>query len=133
MKITGSCHCGAIAYEADVDPANVGICHCTDCQKLTGSAYRVSVGAARDALHLLRGVPAVYVKTADSGARRAQAFCGHCGSPLFTYDAERPQQYGLRVGCIDQRAQLAPRRQIWCRSALTWAQDIEKLPRREAE
>ena len=133
MKVTGACHCGAIAYEAQVDPARVGICHCSDCQKLTGSAYRVSVDAARDAFRLLRGAPTIYVKTGDSGARRAQAFCGNCGSPLFTYDADRPDDYGLRVGCIDQRAQLAPRRQIWCRSALPWALDIHALPGRDGE
>ena len=133
MKVSGACHCGAIAYEAEIDPARVGICHCTDCQKLTGSAYRVSVGASRDAFRLLRGAPTVYVKTADSGARRAQAFCGQCGSPLYTYDADRPADYGLRVGCIDQRAQLAPQRQIWCRSALAWALDLRGLAARDGE
>ena len=45
MKIDGSCHCGAIRYEAEVDPGDVSICHCTDCQKLTGSAFRVTVAA----------------------------------------------------------------------------------------
>ena len=133
MRVTGSCHCGAIAYEADIDPARVGICHCTDCQNLTGSAYRVSVPAARNAFKLVRGAPAVYVKTADSGAKRAQGFCQTCGSPIYTYDIEKPETYGLRVGCIDQRGELEPRRQIWCRSALPWAMNIEALPRRERE
>ena len=133
MKVTGSCHCGAVAYEADVDPTRVGICHCRDCQKLTGSAYRVSVAVAREAFKLLNGAPTVYVKTAESGAKRAQAFCPTCGSPLYTYDIEKPATYGLRVGCIDQREELEPRRQIWCRSALRWALNIEALPRRERE
>ena len=43
MKIQGACHCGDISYEAIIDPARVSICHCTDCQALTGSAYRVTV------------------------------------------------------------------------------------------
>ena len=38
MKIDGGCHCGAIAYEAEVDPEKTSICHCTDCQQLTGTA-----------------------------------------------------------------------------------------------
>lgn len=41
MKVTGQCHCGAIGYEAEIDPARVSACHCTDCQRLSGSAYRV--------------------------------------------------------------------------------------------
>jgi hypothetical protein len=91
------------------------------------------VPAARDGFKLVRGAPAVYVKTADSGAKRAQGFCQTCGSPLYTYDIEKPETYGLRVGCIDQRGELEPRRQIWCRSALPWAMNIEALPRRERE
>ena len=43
MKIDGSCHCGRIRYEAEVDPAKVVICHCTDCQTLSGSAFRTVV------------------------------------------------------------------------------------------
>lgn len=133
MNITGSCHCGAIRYRAEVDPARVTICHCTDCQKLTGTAYRVSVGTRREAFALEQGTPKTYVKTAESGARRAQVFCPECGSPLFTYDLAAPEVYGLRVGCIDQRRQLAPGKQIWCGSALPWVMDIAALPRRERE
>ena len=46
MKITGACHCGAITIEGEADPEKVGICHCTDCQTGTGSAFRVSVPVA---------------------------------------------------------------------------------------
>jgi hypothetical protein len=133
MKITGSCHCRAIAYNAEVDPDRVGICHCTDCQELTGSAYRVSVATTRADLVMLRGTPVTYVKAADSGARRAQAFCGNCGSPLLAYDIADPDEIFLRVGCIDQRQDLRPTKQIWCRSALSWSMDIRALPSSAAE
>jgi hypothetical protein len=43
MKVEGSCHCGQITFEAEIDPNAVRICHCTDCQTLTGSVYRVNV------------------------------------------------------------------------------------------
>ncbi|MGB0630429.1 MAG: GFA family protein, partial [Alphaproteobacteria bacterium] len=43
MKINGSCVCGSITYEAEVDPDKVGLCNCTDCQKFSGSAFRVGV------------------------------------------------------------------------------------------
>ena len=133
MKVTGSCHCGAIAYEAEVDPARVVVCHCRDCQKLTGSAFRVSVGTTRSQLLLLHGKPSVYVKVADSGAKRAQEFCSNCGSPLFTYDLESPEKVGLRVGCIDQRSQLQPSKQIWCKSALAWSSDLTNVPSQPQE
>ena len=43
MKVTGRCHCGQISFEAEIDPTQVRICHCTDCQTLTGTAFRTTV------------------------------------------------------------------------------------------
>ena len=133
MKVEGGCHCGAIAYEAEVDPEAARICHCTDCQTLTGSAFRVNVPAPADKFRLTRGTPKIYIKTADSGNKRAHAFCPECGGPIYSTSPEPdPQSYGLRVGNIDQRAALsAPVRQIWCRSALPWSMDISGVARDE--
>jgi hypothetical protein len=133
VKVQGQCHCGAIRFEAEADPERVSICHCTDCQSLTGTAYRVSVKGLLDTLKHLGAEPAVYVKTADSGARRAQVFCPTCGSPLYTYDADQPRGYGLRVGCLAQRRDLVPTKRLWCRSALPWSQDLRGLAQREQE
>ena len=47
MKIDGGCHCGYIAYEAEADPAKAMICHCTDCQTLSGSAFRTVLPIGR--------------------------------------------------------------------------------------
>ena len=49
MKIDGACHCGYITYVAEIDPDKAGICHCTDCQTLSGSAFRMSVPAPKEA------------------------------------------------------------------------------------
>jgi len=127
MKIDGGCHCGNITYTAEIDPDKVGICHCTDCQTLSGTAFRVSVAATKDAFHL-NGEPKIYVKTAESGAKRAQAFCPECGTPIYSAAAENPQEFGLRIGTIRQRAELRPAKQIWCRSALGWAMDLSGVP-----
>lgn len=132
MKVDGGCHCGAIRYQAEVDPASVGICHCTDCQRLSGSPWRASVRARAEDVRL-SGTPRVYVKTADSGTRRGQAFCPDCGSPLYAFTPDDPQVFNLRLGSVDQRAELPPQRQIWCDSALPWALDISGLPGRAAQ
>jgi hypothetical protein len=127
MKVHGRCHCGSITYEADVDPARVSACHCTDCQMLTGSPYRVSLPVPREAFKLLTGEPKVYIKTADSGNKRAQAFCPECGAPVYSSAAVDPHSYSLRVGCLDERAQLPPRKQIWCKSAVPWSMDLREV------
>ena len=125
MRIEGSCHCGNITYEAEIDPARVGICHCTDCQTLTGTAFRVTVPAAEQDFRIIAGVPRIYVKTAESGRARAQAFCADCGTPLYaTSVGEGPKIFGIRAGTARQRAQLVPRRQVWHRSALPWLPEM---------
>ena len=67
MKIDGACHCGFITFEAEVDPEKTTVCHCADCQTLSGSPYRASVPTTPDKFRLLSGEPTIYVKTAESG------------------------------------------------------------------
>ena len=130
MRVNGACHCGQVTYEAEVDPGRSGICHCTDCQALTGTAFRVSLPTVPGTFRLLTGTPSVYLKTtADSGIKRRHAFCPNCGSPVYaSADEDNPPTRTLRVGGLAQRDQLAPQRRIWCQSALSWSQDIGSLP-----
>ena len=127
MHIDGACHCGFITYEANIDPEAVALCHCTDCQTLSGSAFRTVAFARREAFKLLTGQPKIYVKTAESGNKRAQAFCPECGTAIYAAAVTDTPAYGLRVGTIRQRAELPPKKQVWCRSALPWAQNLEAI------
>jgi hypothetical protein len=134
MIIDGSCHCGHITYSADVDPERTSICHCTDCQTLSGSAFRVSIAAPDHGFRILSGEPAVYIKTGESGAKRAQAFCPRCGSGIYaTSVGDGPKVYNLRVGTVRQRDQLVPRRQIWSRSQQRWLAEIGTIPKIEKQ
>jgi hypothetical protein len=128
MHVDGGCHCGYVTFEAEVDPESVSICHCTDCQTLTGSAYRVTVRSHPGAFTLKSGQPKNYVKTAESGNQREQAFCPECGTPLFAITVGNAAVVGIRVGTLRQRRELRPRRQGWCRSALDWVGNIAALP-----
>jgi hypothetical protein len=128
MKIDGSCHCGYITYEAEADPANTSICHCTDCQQLSGAAFRTSIRAVDGTFKILTGEPAIYVKIAESGNKRAQSFCPRCGSPIYaTSTGDGPKSYNIRVGTVRQRNQLVPKVQIWARSAQHWLADIPSV------
>jgi hypothetical protein len=135
MKVTGGCHCGNIAYDAEVDPATVRVCHCTDCQRLTGTVFRASITSLPGTFALKSGTPKVYIKTAESGNKRAHAFCPECGTPIYSAPLEpNPSSYSLRVGGIDQRAEFAPPvRQSWCRSALPWATDLTRVARAQRQ
>ena len=83
MQITGNCHCKDISYQAEVNTDKVIICHCTDCQKMSGSAYRVIVMAEEADFKLQGSQPKQYIKTSDRGAPRIQAFCSECGTHIF--------------------------------------------------
>jgi len=133
MKIDGACHCGNIAFEAEVDPGTVRICHCTDCQTMSGSLFRANIQADGASFRVVRGTPKIYVKTADSGNKRAQAFCPDCGTGLWATSPDNPTSYGLRVGVIAQRVAFKPTHQIWCQSELPWTADVAGLARREGQ
>src|ERR671918_228858 len=133
MKIDGACHCGAIKIEGEADPEKTTVCHCTDCQSGTGSAFRVSIPVP-GATFKMSGQPAIYVRTtAESGNPRAQAFCPTCGSPLYATSPGEGQQavYMVRVGILRQRDQLVPKRQIWFRSARPWTTQLDAVPKVE--
>jgi hypothetical protein len=134
MKIDGGCHCGDITYEAEIDPEMVAICHCTDCQALSASAFRTVVRVPEDDFRILSGEPKIYVKTGDSGAKRAQGFCPECGSAIYaTSVGAGPKFYGLRLGTARQRAELTPKKQYWSRSALPWLPGLDSIPKVETQ
>jgi hypothetical protein len=135
MKIDGRCACGAITIEGEADPERTQICHCTDCQTGTGTAFRVSIPVPGSSFKMT-GQPTTYLKTtADSGNPRVQAFCGKCGSPIYSTtpgDSVQPS-YTVRVGILRQRDQLTPRRQNWFRSARAWVTELGGVPRNERQ
>ena len=134
MKVDGSCHCGNIRYEAEVDPAKVVLCHCTDCQTLSGTAFRTVVPTSEGTFKLLAGTPKAYVKTGESGNKRVQTFCPDCGSPIYSGPpGEGAKVVGLRVGTIRQRDQLVPGDQYWFRSALAWLSDLPGVAKRDKQ
>lgn len=128
MKIDGACHCGEIRYEAQVDPRRVIICHCNDCQTMSGAPYRVNVPTLWENLRLT-GTPRTYVKTGGSGEKVTTAFCGTCGTALYSCKGDPPPFVFLRTGAIRQRAELIPSAQGFCAFAMPWAGDIGAIPK----
>jgi hypothetical protein len=135
VKVDGRCHCGSIRYEAEVDPTKVVICHCTDCQTLSGSAFRTVVPTTEGTFKLLAGTPKVYVKTGENGNKREQTFCPECGTPIYSAlaGAVGPKVVGLRVGTLRQRDQLTPRDQFWFRSSRAWLAQLATINKRETQ
>ena len=129
MKITGGCHCGNINYSAEIDSSKVILCHCTDCQKMSGSAYR-GVVITTDETFQMTGAIKDYIKdTANSGNPRAQSFCPNCGTHIYATSIGEmpegiPRVYNLRLGTVQQRDELRPTIEIWSSSRQSWVEAI---------
>lgn len=132
MHIDGGCHCGNISYEADIEPEQVIICHCADCQRLSGAAFRTVVFVPESKFNLQSGTLKTYVKVADSGNRREQVFCPECGTHIYASSVGgEDRTLGLRVGTSRQRGELPPKKQYWGRSALDWVNHLDAIERQE--
>ena len=132
MKIDGACHCGDLTYEAEIDPDNVVVCHCTDCQVMSATAFRIVARSKPDTLTLLSGEPTTYSKIGTSGAERVLAFCPRCGTNVFATTAgEGPKVHSIRTGTIRQVAGLIPVAQQWTRSEQPWSHRVPSLPKFE--
>jgi hypothetical protein len=127
MRIHGSCHCSAVSFSAEVDPSRVMVCHCTDCQVLSGAPFRAVVVATFQSLQV-SGQTKSYVKVAESGNRRAQVFCPECATPLWATAPENPASVVIRLGCVRERAQLRPAAQIWQHSSMPWLASLSSVP-----
>lgn len=128
MQVDGTCHCGEIAWEAEIDPEAIIVCHCTDCQVLGGGAFRWGTLIAKEAFTLRRGEPKLYRKTAASGALRDLAFCGTCGTSLYGTQADHSTTLSLRLSSARQAGELRPSMQMWTQSKISWLDSLCDLP-----
>ena len=116
-QLSGSCLCGGITYSANADIKMIINCHCTDCQKATGSVHGTMVFVEEDKVSI-NGNPATFDHPADSGNTLTKMFCNDCGSQLMGKNTGRPGMIGLRAGGIDQKELIKPGADIYCSSAI---------------
>jgi len=128
LKVDGGCHCGKISYAAEVNPDKVVICHCTDCQTISGAPYRANVPALVETFSMA-GEPNIYVKVGSSGARIATAFCGECGSPIYYRTNRRPDVIDLYAGTLSDPSALVPQCHVHAVEQLPWFEVLDDLPR----
>lgn len=129
--ITGGCLCGGVRYEYAGELGAAGYCHCSDCRKISGSAFGVSVAAAAAEFRIVKGVPKGFTKTGDSGRQVTRYFCPDCGSPLYTLPPLHPDRVFIKAGSLDDPTLVAPSREAWTTSRVSWAEIAPGLTRYE--
>ncbi len=98
---SGGCLCGAVQYEASAPVSNIVQCHCANCQKASGAGASANIVMDTDALKFTKGEPKIFVDTADSGTKLNRAFCGDCGSSLYSQRHNMMNKLVLKAGSLD--------------------------------
>jgi hypothetical protein len=131
VKMTGGCLCGQVRYSANADPSFIGVCHCTHCQKQTGTAFSVLVGISKSAMSV-QGQVKTFHDIGDSGQPVLRNFCPECGSPIFSDIAVMPGVTFIKAGTLDDTTWLDPKIHFYCDSAERWtpeaSQRFAKMP-----
>lgn len=117
--LEGGCLCGSVRYRGEAEPAFIGVCHCTDCQRFTGSAFSTVIGVPTQALQV-SGPLKTYTKAGDSGQPIHRRFCAQCGSGVLDEADAMPGLTMLSAGTLDDRSWVRPRAEIYCASAQSW-------------
>ena len=117
-QLDGRCLCGKVTYHCDAEPMTTLLCHCTDCQRQTGTAFSIVVGVERDALHVDGDTVSSFTTVGeDTGEAVHRQFCTACGSPIVSLPDATPDLAFIKAGTLNDRSWLEPEMEIWCRSA----------------
>jgi hypothetical protein len=111
--LTGRCQCGGVRYEYGGKPGRLYVCHCRECQRLSVSAFSISLEATRAGFRLTQGMPKVWSRSADSGGTVRCNFCPDCGSRLWHEPSADSEFLTIKGGSLDQPPDLTNAIHIW--------------------
>src|ERR1700757_3705621 len=120
--VTGHCMCGGVRFEVLAEPESAGYCHCTRCQRRTGTAASAQARYAPGALRILAGEELVRDYRPEEGW--IKSFCSVCGSALWSKNPETMEVGSIRLGILDPGHGIRPQ---W-RSFVNYACEWEPLP-----
>ena len=132
MPLRGGCLCGGVRYEVDAPPVSAGYCHCTRCQRRTGTAASISARVAPGSFHIVEGEDLVRVYAPDDGFEKA--FCSACGSALFSRNPDNAEHLSVRMGTFDKDPGIRPSYRQFVAYAAAWEpipdDDLPRHPER---
>ena len=124
--LTGGCGCGAVRYRITQEFISASYCHCTRCQRRTGTAWSINAAVAPEGFEITQGAEAIREWRPEGGFPKS--FCGECGSALFSGGGDLV--VGVRMGTLDRDPGVRPQHHQWVDSAPAWqAIPDDGLPR----
>lgn len=128
VQLEGGCSCGGIRYRLKSVPMFVNCCHCTQCQRLTGSAFVINALIEADRVETLAGDPEVTAGPSESGRPHDIYRCPACRTAVWSDYGRRRTMLFIRVGTLDDPSALPPDAHIFARSKLRWLVLGESAP-----
>ena len=117
-ELTGGCLCGGVRFELSEPPLSASYCHCTRCQRRTGTAASAQVRVAPGSLRFVSGEQLVKWYVPPDGFHKA--FCSECGSALFSRPPSGGEPIGVRLGLFDGDPGIRPRHRQFVNYAAVW-------------
>lgn len=131
-KFEGRCTCGEVRYRLASRPMFVHACHCTECRRLTGSAFALNALIEAERVELLAGAPEPAPVTGTSGKPQTILRCPRCRVALWShYPGAGAKLSFVRVGTLDEPERLPPDIHIFTSTKLPWLelpQDVPAVP-----
>lgn len=118
LPLRGGCGCGAVRFEIDAPLVAAAYCHCTRCQRRSGTAAQASARLQPGSLHVVQGEELLGAWNAGSGLEKV--FCGSCGSALFAREPDGGAVSIVRLGAIDGDPGVRPAARQFVAYAAPW-------------
>lgn len=115
---SGGCLCGALRYRVTAEPLTLYACHCTDCQRRTGTAFAQSMVVPRESVVLEQGTPVEYRVPMPDGRIKTGKACAKCSTRLWGEPVKAPAIAIVQPGTLDDTSWVRPVAHIWTRSAM---------------
>jgi hypothetical protein len=118
LPLTGRCLCGGVRFEVTEPLVSAGYCHCTRCQRRTGTAAAASARIAPGSLRILSGEELIRAYEPPDGF--SKVFCSACGSALWSQSPDDPEVKSVRLGAFDGDPGIRPQYRTYVDYAATW-------------
>jgi hypothetical protein len=118
FPLTGGCLCGAVRFEVDEPPISASYCHCTRCQRRTGTAASAQARIVPGSLRVISGEELVRAYEPEDGFPKE--FCSACGSALWSRNPDNPEALSVRMGAFDEDPGVLPSYRQYVAYAAVW-------------
>jgi hypothetical protein len=116
----GQCQCGELRYQVTGETVTLFVCHCTECQRQSSSAFGMALWLRNYNKKIVSGVLKTWVRKTPSGRELVCEFCPNCGSRVFHRIAGQTETMSIKAGTLDKTRELEPVAHIWTSSAQRW-------------